>query len=328
MVTFFAIPKPFRGHINIIQRNAITIWTKQPFAPEIILLGDEHGTAQVAEELGVRHIPTVRCNEHGTPFLDDAFAQAQSLARYGLVCYVNADIMLTSRMSQALRAVAGRLRQFLVIGRRTLLDVQHPWDFSQPDWEEKLHAQALEARLDLPEAVDYFAFPRGAYAALPPFLVGRVGWDNWMIYSARERGIPVVNVTRDVPVFHQNHDYSHLARGMQDCRTGPEGEYNQRLYGSKICFSILDSTYELRNGHLRPALAGVYLRRHLYTFSLIHPALAPLGRVVSAALRAYHALRRRVIRGSWRAHPTDPALVPQGMEQTHTETAKKASDQR
>ncbi len=28
MITIFAIPKPFKGHIDVIQRNAIQSWTK------------------------------------------------------------------------------------------------------------------------------------------------------------------------------------------------------------------------------------------------------------------------------------------------------------
>ncbi len=68
MLTLFAIPKAFRGHINTIQRNAIKSWTLLNPKPEIILLGDDEGTAEVAQEFGLIHIPEVDRNEYGTPW--------------------------------------------------------------------------------------------------------------------------------------------------------------------------------------------------------------------------------------------------------------------
>ena len=50
MLTIFAIPKPFQGHVSIIQRNAIQSWTKLHPDCEVILLGDEPGTGTVAAE--------------------------------------------------------------------------------------------------------------------------------------------------------------------------------------------------------------------------------------------------------------------------------------
>lgn len=64
MLTIFSCPKPFRGHINIIQRNAIRSWTLLQARPEIILIGNEEGTAEVCKEFGLRHIPDVERNEY------------------------------------------------------------------------------------------------------------------------------------------------------------------------------------------------------------------------------------------------------------------------
>ncbi|MFZ0637415.1 MAG: hypothetical protein WAM08_17985, partial [Candidatus Acidiferrales bacterium] len=66
MLTLFAMPKPFEGHIGIIQRNAITSWTRLTPQPEIILFGDEAGVAEIAGELGLRHVAHVKRNEKNT----------------------------------------------------------------------------------------------------------------------------------------------------------------------------------------------------------------------------------------------------------------------
>ena len=65
MITLFTCPKPFRGHIGIIQRNAIKSWTLLKPKPEIILIGDEEGILEVCKELDLIHIPTIEKNEFG-----------------------------------------------------------------------------------------------------------------------------------------------------------------------------------------------------------------------------------------------------------------------
>ena len=50
MLTIFAVPKPFRGHIGVIQRNAIRSWTLLRPACDIILMGNEEGIAEIAAE--------------------------------------------------------------------------------------------------------------------------------------------------------------------------------------------------------------------------------------------------------------------------------------
>jgi hypothetical protein len=67
LLTLLAMPKPFDGHIGIIQRNAITSWTQLNPRPEIFLFGEEHGTALIAAELQIGHLRDIHRNEFGTP---------------------------------------------------------------------------------------------------------------------------------------------------------------------------------------------------------------------------------------------------------------------
>ena len=77
VLTMFSVPKAFQGHISIIQRNAIRSWLTLNPKPEIVLFGDEVGTKEVAAELGVEHLPNVRCNQYGTPLVNDVFTQVE-----------------------------------------------------------------------------------------------------------------------------------------------------------------------------------------------------------------------------------------------------------
>src|SRR5690242_19136057 len=118
MLTIFATPKPFRGHIAVIQRNAIRSWTLLRPACEIILLGDEEGIAETAAEFGLRHISDVARNSFGTPLVSDLFRQAQQLSSRNFFCYVNSDIVLMDDFMEAIRRVAKEKSRFLLVGHR------------------------------------------------------------------------------------------------------------------------------------------------------------------------------------------------------------------
>src|ERR1700740_1635085 len=94
MLTIFSTPKPFIGHVGMIQRNAIRSWQRLHPEVEVILVGDDAGTAEVCAELGVRHIPEVKRNKHGTKYLASVYDQAQHAARHAILCHVNCDIIL------------------------------------------------------------------------------------------------------------------------------------------------------------------------------------------------------------------------------------------
>ena len=118
MLTIFSTPKPFVGHSDVVQRNAIESWTLLHPNVEIILFGDEAGTAEVCQEYRLRHEPLVLRSPSGAKYLDHIFAVAQRTAKHRVVCYVNCDILLTSDLCAAVSAVAARLEKFLMVGQR------------------------------------------------------------------------------------------------------------------------------------------------------------------------------------------------------------------
>src|SRR6266699_3597518 len=127
MLTIFSIPKPFEGHIAIIQENAIVSWVRLQPACEIILCGDEKGIAEVAARFKVKHFPNIARNEYGTPFINSAFDEVAREASSPLMCYVNADIILMKDFCDAIRRI--RFRRFLMVGSREDVDLTTLWDY-------------------------------------------------------------------------------------------------------------------------------------------------------------------------------------------------------
>jgi hypothetical protein len=255
MLTFFTTAKPFREHIGIIQRNALKSWTLLHPDAEVILFGDEEGAADTAQALGIRHEPHVERNVHGTKRLDYMFGKAQEIARHNLLCYINCDILLLRDFIYALGRVAAAHPIFLIVGRRWDMQIDEPYDFERRDWRTRLRGHALQkGKQRTPDWIDYFVFPRGLYGTdMPPFVVGRVFWDNWLLWKARDSGNPVVDVSNAVLAVHQNHDYNYHPQGKQGVFHGEEAGLNYKLAGGwKHLRTIADASEVLREDGLKP----------------------------------------------------------------------------
>lgn len=265
MLTIFAMPKPFKGHFGVIQRNAIAQWSRLRPKPEILLFGDEQGTAEIVREFGLRHVPEVERNEYGTPLLSDLFETARTLASHKIVCYVNADIMLLGDFAGAVQRVASWRDSFLMVGRRMNVDLDEPAMYESPEREARLLALvSRQGRVAPPCWIDYFVFPRGLFPNFPPFAIGRPYWDTWFLWKARESNVGLVDASEVVLAVHQNHDYSHLPPGTPGVMQCEEAKKNRALAGRGIC-TIEHATHRLTS-------EGI-------TFNFWHP-LVPAWRVV------------------------------------------------
>jgi hypothetical protein len=274
MLTLFTTPKPFRGHISVIQRNAISSWTLLRPACEIILLGDEEGAAEVASEYRLRHVSEIARNEYGTPLVNDLFAKAQQLAVHDLLCYVNCDIILMSDFMRAVEQVARLEHRFLMVGQRWNVDVKEPLDF-RFGWENELQTRLTQdGRLDELTAIDFFAFRRGLWGDIPPFALGRTMWDDWLLSRAIAREAVLIDATPVIKIAHQNHDYSHHPEGRQGIWRGVEAQRNSELAGGWDGLSSLqDATHFLTPQGLRIARERLRLRRYLIALRIMHPSL-------------------------------------------------------
>jgi hypothetical protein len=267
MITIFAIPKPFKGHIGVIQRNAIQSWKMLAPGCEVILYGDDEGTAEAAAQYGAKHVPDIARNEFGTPLLNGLFERTQQIAAHELICYVNGDSMLVDDFMRSLTRVASAKKRFLLVGRRWNIDIDQPLDFGS-GWEDRVKGLVREKGVLYGiDGIDYFAFRRGTLGELPPFAVGRPGWDGWMIYNAlKNRKMPVIDATRAVTCIHQNHDYNHLKDKDNRFGRGPEATRNRVIAGGMDnLYSLYDANWRLDGNLLRPTFFW-RLRRPTHKF--------------------------------------------------------------
>jgi hypothetical protein len=247
VLTIFTVPKPFRGHIGDIQRNAIESWRALHADVQIILVGDEEGVEEAARDVGVEHAGSLVRNDRGTPRLDSAFDCTARLAKWSLWCFVNADIVLLDDFPRAIERVASAFSDFLIVGESRDLDVATGAPLRDAAARSLLRKRALEGgRLRGYAALDYFVFPKGLFDPIPPFLIGRACFDNWLVWRARELRRPVVDATRSFVAIHQSHDYSHVPGGLEEAYYGVEARYNEQLAGGREhIYSLHDASHRL-----------------------------------------------------------------------------------
>jgi hypothetical protein len=210
-ITLFSTPKPFTDpFIATIQRNALRSWSLLGPEVDVVLIGDEPGIEEVAQDMSLKHIREVERNEWGTPLVRSLIEVAQNVSDNELLAIVNADILLMRDFVKVTQSISSQADRFLMIGRRWGLDIDNVMEFN-PVWEGELRREVEEQGILHPIfSIDYFVFRRGQYGEMPAFVIGRPQWDNWMIYHARQQGWLVVDASQSVLAIHQNHDYRHL----------------------------------------------------------------------------------------------------------------------
>lgn len=267
MITIFTTPKKFEGHTRIIQTNAITSWTLLKPECEVILFGREPGTREIAEKLNIKHFPGIKTNESGTPLVNDMFEVAEELGAFPIFTFVNSDIILCSDFIRAVSRI--RIKEYLLVARRWNIRMDEYIDFSGNSWEKRIQMEIqMQGKVANPQFIDMFTFTRGIWKNLPPFAVGRAEYDLKLLYLAYSERIPLVNISPEAKVVHQNHDYSHHPQGQRGVYFGEEAKRNARLV--KHCdtsFNIRNASFVLIKHACVPALTFGHLRAALRTIS-------------------------------------------------------------
>jgi len=274
LLTIFTIPKAFKGHIDVIQRNAIKSWSLLQPKCDVILVGDDEGTAEAAEDLGVRHLPQVERNEYGTPLLNSAFNLAQGAASHHLMCHINADIILMNDFMEAVQRVQESSNRFLMTAQRWELEINDHLEFCS-GWEDELLQEVFKkGQLSHATGIDFWVYSEGLVDGMPPFAVGRIATESWLLYKARLMHADLIDSTPALVSIHQNHDYAHHPGGLVGIGTGVESQRNRQLVGGKsYFFTIRDRTHILTAKDMKRSRDVWTTWRALRTSLVLYPTM-------------------------------------------------------
>ena len=197
--------------------NAMDSWRR--FADRIILFGFEGREAKL--KAGFGFVWNVDRNSHGTPLVSDIFDAYPDQGN--TFVFVNSDVMLFSVEEAIAKVEALDIGgSWLMVGQRRNMDIQDRINFEGLDLAG-LHNLATHYQYLPPCGIDYFIWRNVDWSHMPPFAVGRLAYDNWIVYDALQRCIPVIDATRVILAAHQNHPER---EGVRQC---PEARENFRM---------------------------------------------------------------------------------------------------
>ncbi|TES93763.1 MAG: hypothetical protein E3J90_14045 [Promethearchaeota archaeon] len=232
MLTIFTVPQPFEGHMDLIQGNALMSWKILKCSPQIILVGNENGIQGFCELYKMDFIPNVELSSYNTPLVNDVFEKAQEMAQYDTMAFVNTDIILMDDFVDGIVEVSKKFENFLLVGQRYDIDVKERIDFENSLWgQDLINKVESEGELHAPCGIDYHVFKKGLWPNIPPFVIGRSSYDNWLVTQASKEKCIVIDSTKVIYAVHQQHEHRYLENG-RGILEGPEAEDNRKLAGS------------------------------------------------------------------------------------------------
>lgn len=159
----------------------------------------------------------IRTDYGGVPFINEWFNEGilQSPSRY--VCFINSDILLSNewlgKTKRVFSAMEGEYKP-LLIGQRIDFDMKDgAYDelrFAQNDLLVDIDAMVQKATHSdhSPYGIDTFTFRADAppfdAEMIPPYIMGRFNWDNWLIGWLNSI-CDTVTVGLSPPIYHINH---------------------------------------------------------------------------------------------------------------------------
>lgn len=205
--TLIALPKPFIGETAFLQETACKSWAAIPNI-EVVLMGDELGIEEICRKYDFIYCRNIEKTEFGTPILNDAFSKAKQISKSDTLIYINADIIIDPSIAEVIKKIS--FSDYLLAGRRT--DVQ-PWHKEQSAGLEEWKNYAEQSGRLVPlYSSDFFVLPFSSkiFNNMPELVVGRKGWDNWIMFQARNLSLPLIDGTEGIRTIHRIHGYSHI----------------------------------------------------------------------------------------------------------------------
>ncbi len=264
MITLFSTPKDFKEEFSTIQKNAFSNWRSLSDKMEILIMGSSEGAEEAAKSIGAKFLGKIPTTSRNTPTIPGLFETAEKYSKNQMLCYLNSDILLPQNFLQVIKVLNRLEKNFLAIGHRWDLDVDKIIDFNnQSELREFWFFANQNSIQHACTGIDYFIFKKRTFKKLPQLVIGRIGWDNWLLWKARRMMIPVIDITYDLQVMHQNHSYKFKNYKTQsDTFLSDGAKANVNITKNKT-LNILDANYQMENGEIKKKNSKDFFNRNL-----------------------------------------------------------------
>ena len=200
-----------------IYENTLRNWAQLRPAVQPLMFYDKSLPAhwkELLKKLGWALLPVPKYNSHDLPILRYMFETATDsfpALHYG---YSNGDILYDESLVLTLESLYRHpvVEDFLMVGRRINYNFATN-ELTHSFTDVRKYTIKDSARIFIKDAQDYFITTKHAFVwdDLPNFVIGRVGYDNWLVSYAMTNGPLLIDATNTVLCLHQ---------------TGSDGDYS------------------------------------------------------------------------------------------------------
>ena len=269
-----------------IHHRTINNWVKlSPWIRPVLFVdasGDNTQWGRIAQEKGwIVHKLDAHAMRNGVPMIRDIFVRLQDISSTPYIGYANADVLFDDNLNATLtyidhaKHIISR-KPIMVVGRRRNANVTV---HNLGDGGDLLRVNRLAENLKLfkVQAMDYFIMSRGSYQwnHIPDFVVGRIGYDNWLVGKVMGRNHTVIDASRTINCVHQtgedgntsgfdNHPLDRYAN-MELMRTDPDFRCILDR-GRSICAPIISQCTNTRSSNNTSCNVALFRRINIKSY--------------------------------------------------------------
>lgn len=188
----------------VVYNNTINNWIQlKPFV-RLVIFTNESNVASYCLSQGWGVLP-VTASAIGVPILKKMYMDV--IARFDSFFYAfsNGDILYTDSLINTLLLLLGSPhidKPMLVVGVRT--NVKNVSKEEAKTFQNITSVAKKRGKVFQVYAEDYFITTKSyPWKDIPPVVIGRPAYDNWLVLNARKKGHLTIDVTRTVLAVHQ-----------------------------------------------------------------------------------------------------------------------------
>ena len=228
-----------------LYRRTLKNWANLlPFVqPVLFKVANEEANEDLlneARKLGwmIEDVPEMGVNST-LPVLKSIFLKAAQINKSPFYGFANGDILFPSGLIETLCFLHEGIpwARYLLTARRINVNLTYiPDSFAN---DQMVNMVRKKGRLFIPNAIDLFVVSANSYPwhKVPPFVIGRIVFDNWLIANGLLNNISIVDITRTVPLLHQTDDEGNNA-GRDKTKDVNDQQRNVNMVADKLALEM------------------------------------------------------------------------------------------
>ncbi|OHT04818.1 hypothetical protein TRFO_27602 [Tritrichomonas foetus] len=225
-ITFITCPRPLSPDKYNSMKLALSSWLAASPKSRILLFvnrSEFDPSDKLPTELDqlfgpgrITYAPSIRHDHKNVPYIDDWFRQGIKQSESKYVSFINSDIPISNDWLRRVKQVFQVMndKPAVLIGQRIDFDLIDD-KFNQLRFDQKHLLKDIDKMVQesphsdhSPFGIDSFTFRIDSlpfdFEKIPPFIMGRYNWDNWIIGWLNQVA-ETVTFNLNPPIYHINH---------------------------------------------------------------------------------------------------------------------------